>query len=236
MNTNRLQKSLALLTLLVVSVCVGIAASTPINHPANTQDTNKETGAKADEFESQQRFGPQSSLSEDDPKPDSGNDEFEQTGLRKVKFEPKTYTQLGVHVSKTGKTLQKHLRMSPGTGLIVDHVIANSPATKKLEELDILVKMDDQLLINEEQLTTLVRNHAAGDEVEFTVIRDGEKKRVNVTLTESKQDTNPVLFWEFHKSQNDSISIKFSHEKHAKKHEVFFLPYKCYAVRQSVQT
>lgn len=217
MNKSNLQKSLALLVLSVIIVCTGMAASTPLNQIGKSQETKStaKTESKSKQIVSQDKSESEASPSESVLNANI-KFEFEQGGLHQVKVESKTFTQLGVHVSKTEKTLQKHLRMSPGTGLIVDHVIADSPATKKLNELDILVRLDDQLLINEEQLTTLVRNHKPGDQVEFTVIRDGEKKRVGVTLTESKQETKPLLFWEYHKAKDDSKSFTFSHEKHAK--------------------
>lgn len=97
-----------------------------------------------------------------------------------------TQSQLGVFVRKTDEALQAHLQLDDGVGLIIENVIPKSAAEKsKLQRLDILLMLDDQLLINKDQLTTLVRNKKPGDKVELTLIRNGEKKEVDVKLEAS---------------------------------------------------
>jgi hypothetical protein len=70
-------------------------------------------------------------------------------------------------------------------GLVVDELVPDSPAAKAgLKEYDVLQKLDDQLLVNPEQLATLVRMHKSGEEITLTVIREGKPTEVKVTLAE----------------------------------------------------
>lgn len=53
-----------------------------------------------------------------------------------------------------------------------------------LQEHDILLKMDDQILVNLEQLSVLVRGKKKGDEVILTYLRGGKESKANVILGE----------------------------------------------------
>jgi hypothetical protein len=92
--------------------------------------------------------------------------------------------------------LREQLKLQKGVGLVVDFVEPKSPADEAgIKQYDVLHKFGDQLLINAHQFATLVRMHKAGDEVELTVIRQGEAKQVKVKLSEKEvmalDDTNP---------------------------------------------
>src|SRR5687767_13080737 len=65
---------------------------------------------------------------------------------------------LGVGVEKPSETLRAQLGLQEGVGLVVNLVEENSPAKGAgIRQHDVLHKLDDQLLVNEEQLVTLVR-------------------------------------------------------------------------------
>jgi len=90
---------------------------------------------------------------------------------------------LGVHVSKLSQALQKHLKLSEGVGLIVEHVVNGSAAAKSgLQPNDVLHKFEDQLLINREQLAALVNIRSPQSKVAFTVIRNGVSTRIEAIL------------------------------------------------------
>jgi hypothetical protein len=97
-------------------------------------------------------------------------------------------TYLGVTTSRVGETLARQLRLPDGVGLVVDHADANSPAAAAgLRMHDILYKLDDQVLVNQDQLGVLVRMHKMGDEVKLTVIREGKETVVPAKLSETEQ-------------------------------------------------
>lgn len=92
-------------------------------------------------------------------------------------------TKLGVHVRSPDRTLRKHIKLSDGMGLIVDQVSNESAAEEaELKVDDVLVQLDDQQLVNEEQLTTLVRNHEPGDVISLSIIREGKPMTIEATL------------------------------------------------------
>ena len=68
-------------------------------------------------------------------------------------------------------------------GLIVRHVDADSPAAKAgVQVNDILLKIDDQLLVNPEQLRQLVQLRKEGDQLALTALRKGKELKLQPTL------------------------------------------------------
>lgn len=94
-------------------------------------------------------------------------------------------TYLGVHTSGVNDVLGQQLQIPDGVGLIIDKVLAGSPAEAAgIEEFDILLEMDGQIIVNRGQLTSLVRSKKPKDTVELEVVRKGEKHMFSVTLEE----------------------------------------------------
>ena len=91
---------------------------------------------------------------------------------------------LGVDVTKPDHTLITHLpALPPGVGFIVKSVHADGPAHRAGVEVDdVMWKLEDQLLINEAQLSTLLHLHNPGDVVNLTVFRRGSQVELPVTL------------------------------------------------------
>lgn len=99
--------------------------------------------------------------------------------------EPNRITYLGVNTSPPPDALVEQLALAQGLYLVIDSVEPDSPAAAAgLRPFDVLQKLDDQLLINTEQLTVLVRNHRPGDEVELTLVREGRPLKVRAKLGE----------------------------------------------------
>lgn len=102
---------------------------------------------------------------------------FEDQAVEKEKV-----TFLGVETAPAGRALATQLGLPRDTGLVVTHVLENSPASGALKEDDVLTKLDDQLLVNMPQLGVLVRSRKEGDEVKLTVIRGGKELAVKTRL------------------------------------------------------
>jgi len=102
-------------------------------------------------------------------------------------LEMKKVAYLGVSTSPVSSQLASQLKLPEGFGLIVDHVQSGEPAEKAgLKAHDVLTKLGDQRLVNAMQLGSLVRSHKPGDEVEFTVIREGREMAVKAKLVEKE--------------------------------------------------
>jgi hypothetical protein len=87
--------------------------------------------------------------------------------------EMESVTFLGVATGPAGAALADQLDLPRDAGLVVTVVAPDSPAASVLKRHDVLLKLDDQLLIEQRQLSVLVRNHKEGDEVTLTYIRLG---------------------------------------------------------------
>lgn len=94
-------------------------------------------------------------------------------------------TFLGVETSRVSDALRQHIDIPDGVGLTIHHVAKGSGAEEAgLQEYDILLKVDDQIIINQEQLSTYIRSKKAGDKVRTEILRKGEVLRVPVKLGE----------------------------------------------------
>lgn len=90
---------------------------------------------------------------------------------------------LGVSLSHPPAALLKQLKIK--NGLVVDEVVPDSPAAAAgVKPLDIIEKLDDQLLINPAQLEALVRMHNSGDSVQLTILHEGDRSTVTAKLAE----------------------------------------------------
>lgn len=97
---------------------------------------------------------------------------------------------LGLAVSKPDDTTTTQLPMlPPGIGFVVTALDENGPARESgMEELDLLWKMNEQMLVNEGQLLTLLRLSTPGDKVTVSVFREGKSLDLKVTLGECKPE------------------------------------------------
>ncbi len=103
--------------------------------------------------------------------------------MREVRTEKGAW--LGVGVNKPSETLVAQAQLPRGVGLVVNQVMPSSPAAEAgLKEHDVLHKLNDQILVNPEQLSVLVRTHKPGDSIQLTVIRGGEQTRLTAKLVE----------------------------------------------------
>ena len=90
---------------------------------------------------------------------------------------------LGINASLLPRELSVHLTLPEDTGLLVEVVAKDSPAEKAgLQKSDVLAKFDDQILIDQRQLSVLVANKKEGDTVKITYIRKGESHEANVVI------------------------------------------------------
>ena len=64
----------------------------------------------------------------------------------------------------------------------MNHIAPGSPSAGALKPHDILLKLDDQILIEQRQLAVLVRGHKEGDEITLTYLRAGKQATAKVKL------------------------------------------------------
>ncbi|MEO7415225.1 MAG: PDZ domain-containing protein [Opitutaceae bacterium] len=96
--------------------------------------------------------------------------------------EKEVVTFLGVETAPVSETLGSQLSLQKNSGLVVIHLLPDGPAAAALKQHDVLVKLDDQLLVEPRQFSVLIRNHNEGDEVTFTYIRAGKSATAKIKL------------------------------------------------------
>ena len=99
------------------------------------------------------------------------------------------FAYLGVHTSRLDQGLSHQLGLPRGAHLRVDRVAQGSPAENAgLKLYDILLKLDDQLLINPDQLKTLVQMRNPGERISLSVLRQSKPITVSVELLETPKE------------------------------------------------
>ncbi len=93
-------------------------------------------------------------------------------------------TYLGVETAPVPHALAAHLGLPPDHGLTLNAVAEKSPAAGVLQRHDVLLKFDDQLLVDARQLSVLIRAKKPGDSVKLTYMRAGKEQTATVKLGE----------------------------------------------------
>jgi hypothetical protein len=104
---------------------------------------------------------------------------------RLVKPAGKKVPYLGIALGPVDESLAAQMNLDDGVGVLVRAVLPDSPAAKAgVQQHDLLHYFNDQLLINEEQLYTLVRQAGTGTEVTLKLLRKGKTESIVVKIGE----------------------------------------------------
>lgn len=105
----------------------------------------------------------------------------------RVKSAPRI-VRLGISVERPGDSLYAQLpKLQRGSGFLLKAISAGSSAKLAgLKPMDIITKLDDQLLINENQLMTLLSMRRPGDQVSVTYLRSGMENVATLKLQKAK--------------------------------------------------
>ncbi len=100
---------------------------------------------------------------------------------------------LGLQVSKPDETTTAHMpSLPPGIGFVIRALDPEGPAKAAgLQELDLLVKLGDQMLVNEGQLAALLRLSKPSDEITLSGFRAGQPLEVKLTLGRAPHRKRP---------------------------------------------
>ncbi|MEM8953426.1 MAG: PDZ domain-containing protein [Verrucomicrobiota bacterium] len=94
---------------------------------------------------------------------------------------------IGVALAEVPPAVRAHLDIPVGAGIMVEQALPNSPAEKAgIQAHDIVVRLDDQIIVNGPQLQSLVQMKKKGDTVTLTVMRKGKERQMEVELGEQE--------------------------------------------------
>src|SRR5271165_5842140 len=97
--------------------------------------------------------------------------------------DPHSGAYLGVGIEQVSSQTASSLKLSEASGALVTYVDQDGPACRAgLRNNDVVVEFNGSKVQTPEQLSELIHATAAGKTVKLTVIRDGQKKDLDVTL------------------------------------------------------
>jgi hypothetical protein len=125
-----------------------------------------------------------------DPKPSADATRPARPAPAKVPF-------LGLALGSLDEPLAAQLGLPKGVGVLVRAVMPDSPADKAgVLQHDVLRYFNDQLLVNEPQLQSLVRAAGIGTEVTLKLLRKGKEETLAVKLGEHEErETAGATSW-----------------------------------------
>ena len=89
-----------------------------------------------------------------------------------------SYGYLGVSALSLYPQLAKRLDLPVESGAVVEEVVDGSPAA----DADVIVSVDGDKVTRSHNLSDLIGRHAEGDKVKLEIVRDGDRRTVDVTL------------------------------------------------------
>jgi serine protease Do len=92
---------------------------------------------------------------------------------------------LGVYVATVTESISQQYNL-PQAGVLIQQLISGGSAEKAgLQAGDVVTAFNDTPVFNSEQLISAVKECSVGDTVTLTIVRDGQTKTVNVTLSKA---------------------------------------------------
>jgi len=94
---------------------------------------------------------------------------------------------LGIAMDEIPPLTRAQLDIPEGVGVAVSYVAKDSPAQKAgLKTNDVITRLNDQLIINAQQLQTLIKTKKEDEEVTLTYYRKGKKQNTKAKLSKGK--------------------------------------------------
>src|SRR5208283_452756 len=97
--------------------------------------------------------------------------------------DPHSASYLGVHIDQVTPQTVSALKLPDTNGALITYVDQDGPACRAgLKNSDVVVGFNGSKVQGPEQLQDMIHATAAGKTVNLTVVRDGQKKDISVTL------------------------------------------------------
>lgn len=92
---------------------------------------------------------------------------------------------LGITMSGVSPSMARALKIDEGVGVLVDRVVAGSPAEAAgLQTGDVILQVDETAITARRDLSRLLREAEPGDEIRLSIQREGKQRRLRATLGE----------------------------------------------------
>lgn len=98
---------------------------------------------------------------------------------------------LGVRVKEIAESIRAQLGLAAKQGVLVEAVAAESPAAKAgISEEDLMLSLNGESIADAEELAELLDRYEPGTQVEIEIMRDGQRRTVQVTLEAQPDDAD----------------------------------------------
>jgi len=101
---------------------------------------------------------------------------------------------LGVYIQEITHEIAQSFDLDKPVGALVSQVMDNSPAQKAgVKAGDVILSFNNQPILDSSDLPPLVGRVAVGSRAEVVVLRDGNRKRLNVIIEQLPDEDKPVV-------------------------------------------
>jgi membrane-associated protease RseP (regulator of RpoE activity) len=115
-------------------------------------------------------------------------------------------TYLGLETSEVPSVVAEQLGLPKGFGLVVDYVMPDGPAAAAgVQPNDIIKMLNDQILVDTDQLSKLIRSYSEGTTVTLTVLRKGAETKLTAKL--QKREMQQRRDWERHMRNGERFGL-----------------------------
>ena len=112
---------------------------------------------------------------------------------------------LGVYMQKLTRDIARGLDLDVKRGVLISGVADGSPADKAgIEDGDVIIEFDGHKVNSPEDLRDLVEDTDVGKNVEITLIRDGDKKTIDIIVGERPEE----FAWTFRGDDGIFLDLK----------------------------
>jgi serine protease Do len=100
-----------------------------------------------------------------------------------IKGQKIEYGWIGLNIQNLNKDLRSYFGVDEKRGVIVVQVIKDSPADNaEIKAGDLILSFDSHTISNVQELTSLISETSPGQDIVIDVIRNGNKKTINLTV------------------------------------------------------
>lgn len=101
---------------------------------------------------------------------------------------------LGISMSSLSPSMSRALQLDDGQGVLVDEVVAESPADEGgVKAGDVIIAIGDHEITGLKSLQKAIGRHEPDEEIKIQVLREGKKKTLKVRLGERPE--KQIQFW-----------------------------------------
>ncbi len=119
---------------------------------------------------------------------------------------------IGVNLETLTDQLGEYFGVEDGNGILITEVIENSPAKEAgLKAGDVIIKVDDEEVVDISDIQKAVRQKEKGEEVEITLLRNKKKKELTVEVAEPPESLNQPFM--YHLPDLDNFHSFTPHKK-----------------------